>query len=511
MEKINSSSDPQHKIPKEPVVKSTKCYSSVMSKDHDVTTLSGTVSHSSLMTKKSKRIRRSKVKAVVSYSSDSSLKSSDEEEDKTTRVHYSKLQCKWVKLNTQNNERQEDKQASVSSGRRTHGPGGPKPNADHTHQKTPSLPPQAASQNTNKEALISHTGKSEAHLTLRAKDSPMNFASSDINPFVHQWEDGNSHQHRYKNPSFGSAADLSCKSPLLNSSEKRIARCCSVENGLNGQNSPFNSHLSTYATNKGLSSTLSSMEDYKESGKRKSVLDTNSLTVSCSSSGNNASGDFGNSSGNVDEIMYIYSSEQESKANEVQTCGQMKMCEHGTQTEQDIKESSTWASMESMSAHLSKLIDSTSDLLGDVQEMRTGEVRRSSPRRSVNLTNLSTSYCESVKNCSTQTASDVGIQTDMFLRQAEKEVVVHQTPNKTSKAHEINVIVKVIAPEEREQVMASVSLSMNPTPLSVELTEAKLHYGLGETDTLLKMLSPKTSEDLEPVNSARTKQQLYDR
>ncbi|XP_016892278.1 stAR-related lipid transfer protein 9 isoform X3 [Cynoglossus semilaevis] len=481
MEKINSSSDPQHKIPKEPVVKSTKCYSSVMSKDHDVTTLSGTVSHSSLMTKKSKRIRRSKVKAVVSYSSDSSLKSSDEEEDKTTRVHYSKLQCKWVKLNTQNNERQEDKQASVSSGRRTHGPGGPKPNADHTHQKTPSLPPQAASQNTNKEALISHTGKSEAHLTLRAKDSPMNFASSDINPFVHQWEDGNSHQHRYKNPSFGSAADLSCKSPLLNSSEKRIARCCSVENGLNGQNSPFNSHLSTYATNKGLSSTLSSMEDYKESGKRKSVLDTNSLTVSCSSSGNNASGDFGNSSGNVDEIMYIYSSEQESKANEVQTCGQMKMCEHGTQTEQvtqmmkvistgratknkerhrrsqtdgptlqrpkDIKESSTWASMESMSAHLSKLIDSTSDLLGDVQEMRTGEVRRSSPRRSVNLTNLSTSYCESVKNCSTQTASDVGIQTDMFLRQAEKEVVVHQTPNKTSKAHEINVIVKVIAPE----------------------------------------------------------------
>lgn len=65
--------------------------------------------------------------------------------------------------------------------------------------------------------------------------------------------------------------------------------------------------------------------------------------------------------------------------------------------------------------------------------------------------------------------------------------------------------------QEREQVMATVSLNMNPTPLTVELTEAKLHYGLGETDTLLKMMSPRTTEELEPSTSATTKQQLYDR
>ncbi|GLD47849.1 stAR-related lipid transfer protein 9-like isoform X1 [Lates japonicus] len=64
--------------------------------------------------------------------------------------------------------------------------------------------------------------------------------------------------------------------------------------------------------------------------------------------------------------------------------------------------------------------------------------------------------------------------------------------------------------QEREQVMATVSLNMNPTPLTVELTEAKLHYGLGETDTLLKMLSPRSREELEPPTSAPTKQQLYD-
>lgn len=65
--------------------------------------------------------------------------------------------------------------------------------------------------------------------------------------------------------------------------------------------------------------------------------------------------------------------------------------------------------------------------------------------------------------------------------------------------------------QEREQVMATVNLNMNPTPLTVELTEAKLHYGLGETDTLLKMLTPRSREELEPPTPATTKQQLYDR
>ncbi|KAI4873319.1 hypothetical protein NFI96_029067, partial [Prochilodus magdalenae] len=61
--------------------------------------------------------------------------------------------------------------------------------------------------------------------------------------------------------------------------------------------------------------------------------------------------------------------------------------------------------------------------------------------------------------------------------------------------------------KEREQVLASVHLDLNSQQLSVELTEAKLHYGLGETDTLLKMLRSSPRE--EPAISA--KQQLYDR
>ncbi|KAM9354088.1 stAR-related lipid transfer protein 9-like [Pholidichthys leucotaenia] len=58
--------------------------------------------------------------------------------------------------------------------------------------------------------------------------------------------------------------------------------------------------------------------------------------------------------------------------------------------------------------------------------------------------------------------------------------------------------------------MATVNLIMNPTPLTVELAEAKLHYGLGQTDTMLKMLSPWSKEEPKPPTSAPTKQQLYD-
>ncbi|CAB1331216.1 unnamed protein product [Coregonus sp. 'balchen'] len=317
----------------------------------------------------------------------------------------------------------------------------------------------------------------------------MHFASSDVNPFVHQWQEEEPNQRCYKNQVFGSAADISCKSPMLDSTDKRITRCCSVDNGLNLQNCPFNSHLSTYANNKGLSSTLSSMEeDLKDQTSPKAHLKghTNQAssiddhnqplirTMSCNSSScNDVSGDPGNSSGQVDEIMLVYSSERESQCNGFQSPETHTTCDHSTQTtmtqetmtqttinHSDLqrrnnhhrrsstqvpvsqknteasRKTTTWASLQNMSEHLSQLIHNTSDLLGNVQGMRSGDSLKHSPIRNVkSSSHLYSSKDWTKRDCSTQTAVDIGIQTE-------------RTPStERSKAHEVNVIVKVIGSE----------------------------------------------------------------
>ncbi|XP_015825150.3 uncharacterized protein stard9 isoform X2 [Nothobranchius furzeri] len=468
------------------LIKTSCCHSVMMSKEAAMNK-AGAMLGNSAVNKKIKRFRKSNIKTCPTSSSDSSLKSSDEEdvEKLGARMHHSRLTSKWVKLGAENDvsqTRDEERSAPVSAVKsklKVHNRNRGTSNNEYSSERNPS-PPQAASWQTVAEKF-SLCGNKREGSHLNCQDSPIHFDSSDINPFVHQWQCDDSNQHCYRNPAFGSAADLSSTSPLLNGSEKQMTRCCSAENGLNGHNSPFNSHLSAHATNKGLSSTLSSIEDCKgKANSQRSSLAGQTLNSSCS--GNDVPGGFSNNSSQVDEIMLVCSSEQESTIK----AQRWRTHELGTQTEcqlemvccrsngsafkskdhhkrsktdvpssrrgkVDVKQSPTWASMENMSAHITKLIDSTSDLLGDVQGMRTGEVNKTSSR--------SISWSENSPSTrwdrSTHTTLDVGIQTEFAAAPAVRE---------RSNSHEINVVVKVIGSEQNTHCVKHKCARIKSTP-----------------------------------------------
>nr|XP_029531742.1 uncharacterized protein LOC115138731 [Oncorhynchus nerka] len=479
---------------------------------------------------KSKRFRRSKAQAPPSSSSDSTLKSSSDEEEKTPpRLDQNRSSSTRMKSGTQTNGKLEemiqcnggemslvkrqspqskdnhtleactdqtpykyDDKAGVgiSLGQKEHSPNGQSPHIE---------------KRTNREKIMSSSIKETemSHYTPKTQDLPMHFASSDINPFAHQWQEEEPNQSCYKNQVFGSAADISCKSPLLDSTTKHITRCCRVDNGLNVQNSLFNSHLSTYANNKGLSSTLSSMEeDFKDQTSLKAHLKerTNQVsgvddhnqqvtpTMSCNSSScYNVFGDLGNSTGQVDEIMLVYdSSERAFQGNGFQRSETNTRCDQSTQTTftqetttqttinhgdlqrrnnrhrksstqvpvlqkttEACRETTTWASLQNMSEHLSQLIVNTSDLLGNVQGMRSGESLKHSLIRNVKSSSHLYSSTDWMKrDCSTKTAVDIGIQTKRTLTPVQDKMSIPQTlSTERSKAHEVNVIVKVIGSE----------------------------------------------------------------
>lgn len=431
--------------------------------------------------KKVKRFRRSQTHAHPPSSSASSLNSSDEgEEEGVTRAQRDRLPTKCVIPHSGKQQKRQfrnaDDSAPVSLTPSKMKAGN---NDKNSIQKRRPLPPRAMSQKAIVDKNTVCAKEVEDQHALKSQDSLMRFASSDINPFVHQWQDGATNQQCCKNQAFGSAADLSCTSPLLYSAEKRMTRCCSVDNGLDGQNSPFNSHLSTYATKRGLSSTLSSVEDCKgKTGElQQPPVDAHSQpTGGCSSSSN--------------EIMFMYPSEQESAENNNQTKatqtersppghrgnapkGQERHRRSKTDvptrqgTQRDVGESPTWASMESMSAHLSKLIDSTSDLLEDVQGMRLGEGIKVRARWKVGEFKR--------RDGSTQTAIDVGIQTQGPSEPAEKTVATGKP-----KPHEISLIVKVFGSQavsvvQDEQVQrASVATVPGKAPVQEVSAERRL-------------------------------------
>lgn len=304
----------------------------------------------------------------------------------------------------------------------------------------------------------------ETDLFLHNNKDTMHFSSSDINPYIHPWQQDGSCKIGWKQYVFGSASDVSCNQIPLNPENRKVMRCSSVDNGLNSQNSPFHSHLSSYATAKVLSSTLSSIEgiqgwdnvkrDFQSaysSDSTKQYSNMSSETLETNPENNtveseNPSAQTGNSSMQVDEIVLLYPSESEKSSRKLSGI----TCEQGTQTattgrykrqrrhqrsytdvsarKQETNRDlfhrpSSWTSVQNLSMHLSQLLQNTSELLGNLSQQ---SVKDNEQNAKISQRGTEEAVKATRSDSCTQTTADVGTQTEILeehqSKQEEKQV-----------------------------------------------------------------------------------------
>ncbi|XP_029114605.1 stAR-related lipid transfer protein 9 isoform X2 [Scleropages formosus] len=363
-----------------------------------------------------------------------------------------------------------------------------------------------APQNLKKASKLPKKGLLKKEIQTYKKDTAIHFASSDINPFALPWQEiQKPNQGKNKHQVFGSATDISSKNPAVDVSMNRVIRCCSVDNGLSIENSLFHSHLSTFANNKRLSNTLSSVEGYKEQGSSEAECPTSSDNQirlgRCNSYCSDTYGDGDNDSSQMsdDEVMVVCSSEQESldtgyRDHSNLTCnqstqtttleGMQKMRRRRKRSSTRIQKTcvgpessrvpSTWASLHNMSLHLSQLIHNTSDLLGNIQYMGAKDTDHSAEDKVMQMP----SGRYSNRDSSTQTAVDVAIQTDVNSISVNGE-----DDNKAplmegkSRHHEVNVIVRVIGSDVLGVSQEKESITLNKKASEKIQSMPDLHIG----------------------------------
>ncbi|XP_075610495.1 stAR-related lipid transfer protein 9 isoform X1 [Balearica regulorum gibbericeps] len=320
----------------------------------------------------------------------------------------------------------------------------------------------------------------ETDLFLQDNKDTMHFSSSDINPYIHPWQQDGSCKIGWKQYVFGSASDVSCNQIPLNLENRKVMRCSSVDNGLNSQNSPFHSHLSSYATAKVLSSTLSSIEGlqgwdnvrqdfqsaYSSDG-TKQHSNISSETLETNPENNtaefeNPSAQPGNSSMQVDEIVLLYPSESERSSKKLSGI----TCEQGTQTaatgrykrqrrhqrsytdvsarKQETKrdvfhQPSSWTSMQNLSMHLSQLLQNTSELLGNLSQQ---SIIDNEQNAKINQRGTEEPVKAARSDSCTQTTADVGTQTEILEEpqsKHEEKLVEAKTENELRAAQAVNI------------------------------------------------------------------------
>ncbi|XP_062432240.1 stAR-related lipid transfer protein 9 [Rhea pennata] len=335
------------------------------------------------------------------------------------------------------------------------------PIAHHSVSTEPTIHSKRSSVAQCSEGRVEEAGyqSEETDLFLQDNKDAMHFSSSDINPYIHPWQQDGSCKIGWKQYVFGSASDVSCSQIPLNLDNRKVIRCSSVDNGLNSQNSPFRSHLSSYATAKVLSSALSSTEDLQgwdnirqgfesayPSDSTKQYSSVSSETLETNPENNvadfdNAPAQPGNSSVQVDEIVLLYPSESERSSKKAPGI----TCEQGTQTattgryrrqrrhqrsytdvsarkqetSKDLfQQPSSWASMQNLSMHLSQLLQNTSELLGNLSQQN---IIDSEHNAKIKQKGMEEAVKATRSDSCTQTTADIGIQTEILEPQSKHE------------------------------------------------------------------------------------------
>ncbi|XP_012504588.1 PREDICTED: stAR-related lipid transfer protein 9 [Propithecus coquereli] len=273
----------------------------------------------------------------------------------------------------------------------------------------------------------------------------LHFGSSDIDPSVPPWRPEGPACIGWKQYVFGSAVDVSCSQEPQGLIPSNVALCSgsTMGNGLEDQNSPFHSHLSTHASARDLTSTSSSIENAQASNVWSSSFvlgDPHVLTgpegaaptlgpdkrprppggAGCLRGESRLAE--GSAAGPVDEVMLPYQSETDCPAEQVRA----NTFEQGTQTLgcrlhwscTDISQPeasaasapdlASWASMHSLSLHLSQLLHSTSELLGSLSQPGVAKKEQNTKRDTLDQAPQAL-----MMDGYTQTTVDEGSQTDL--------------------------------------------------------------------------------------------------
>ncbi|XP_077935602.1 stAR-related lipid transfer protein 9 isoform X3 [Halichoerus grypus] len=309
----------------------------------------------------------------------------------------------------------------------------------------------------------------------KADKGMLHFESSDINPYILSSSPEGPLQIGWKQYVFGSAVDVSSGQTPQGLIPPNMARCSSMDNGLECQNSPLYSHLSTCANARDLSSPHSighargSREAWKVWGSSCALGNLhilNSPEGASPSKGPDKRAQFpgtpdeagwlrsepllaeGSAADPVDEIMLLYPSEagrpvgqsgMDTSEQGTQTLG-CSLCWSSTDISAQPETSAvpvsglvSWTSMHNLSLHLSQLLHSTSELLGSLSQPSVAEKEQNIKRETPD----EVTQALMIDGC-TQTTMDKCIQTDLALPPLH-----FQAPE--ANPQEVNVVLEVLS------------------------------------------------------------------